>query len=200
VNKLRLTSLALLVSVLGASAQLIQSPSSPAIAGVANGGTAVASLPVCLLGSSTDLSVANTTDTKLTIWSRTSTGSYDPGNMYASGVVTVPLAGVYEIEAGCATDNNGSTTIMKLFVNGSAYLNRLAKINGQQSISLNLRIKLNANDTLAIYAWQNSGGAIYFYGADNSAHFSNESHEDTRGSSDPLLVRRASRMRRHDPG
>ncbi|HEX3817535.1 MAG TPA: hypothetical protein VHW03_04535 [Chthoniobacterales bacterium] len=138
---------------------------------IAGGGTGVSSLPVCILGSATDLSVANATDTKLTIWSKTATGSYDPDSMYASGVVTVPIAGVYDIDAACATDYDPNTTIMKLYVNGAAYQNRYGKISGQNFVFIHQTLKLAAGDQVAIYGWHNAGGAIYYYGSDNSASF-----------------------------
>lgn len=129
-------------------------------------------LPSCVLGGGSEQSVPNSTDTKLTVWSRTSAGSYDPYSMYSSGNVTLPIAGIYDISAICAFDNNPNTTVIRFFVNGAQYNTKQYKINGQNCVQASISLRLAANDVLAIYIWHNQGGAITFYGTDNSASFS----------------------------
>jgi hypothetical protein len=129
-------------------------------------------LPVCVLGSGSDQRVANSAYTKLTIWSRTAAYAHDPDNMYADGVVTVPISGIYDISANNGIDSNSANVLFAIYVNGSNSHKTLANFHGSNWLGGSVSMKLNAKDKVAIYAWQNTGGNLNFYGADNSASFS----------------------------
>jgi hypothetical protein len=92
--------------------------------------------------------------------------------MYADGVVTVPVPGIYDIGANNEIDSNSANALYAIYVNGSNSHKTLAHFHGSNWLGGSVSMKLNAKDKVAIYAWQNSGGNLNFYGADNSASFS----------------------------
>lgn len=130
--------------------------------------------PTVILTGGSDQNIAgDAVFRKLTIW--TATGGYNPGNIYASGIVTVPIPGVYDITATAMTDvgAGGESIYLAAYVNGSQ-VKIFAQLAYENFINGSVILKLNASDQVAIYGQTTKVATVNFLGATNPerTHFS----------------------------
>lgn len=124
-------------------------------------------MPRCELTKTTDQSVNSGAYTTITGWTQTEIRG---GFSESSGVVTVPYTGRYSITANISwTTGSGGTRIVAFAFNAATAPslpgNAVTPATTFTHQSISSVVKLTANDTIKVLAYQSSGAALAVNGA-----------------------------------